>query len=77
MIVFDLKCAGGGHVFEAWFSNSAGYEEQRRTGLLTCPLCGDGAVSKAAMAPAVPCKGNRTQPNAQLPVVLPTAKSRR
>jgi hypothetical protein len=75
MIVFDLKCAGGGHVFEAWFSNSAAYEEQRRTGLLTCPMCGDGAVSKAAMAPAVPSKGNRTQPNAQLPVVLPEGPS--
>jgi hypothetical protein len=75
MIVFDLKCAGAGHVFEAWFSNSAAYEEQRRTGLLACPMCGDGAVSKAAMAPAVPAKGNRKQPKTQLPVVMPEAPS--
>ncbi len=75
MIVFDLKCAGGGHVFEAWFSNSAAYEAQRRTGLLVCPMCGDGAVSKAAMSPAVPAKGNRNQTNVKLPVVMPETPS--
>ncbi|MGN6268729.1 MAG: DUF1178 family protein [Sphingomonas sp.] len=56
MIVFDLKC-GVGHVFEAWFGSSGDYEDQRARGLLSCPLCGDGAVGKAVMAPNVPAKG--------------------
>lgn len=58
MIVFDLRCAHD-HVFEAWFASGAAYEEQRAGGLLLCPVCGDGAVAKAVMAPNVGAKGNR------------------
>ncbi|KEQ53652.1 DUF1178 family protein [Sphingobium chlorophenolicum] len=58
MIVFDLKCESQGHVFEAWFGSSADYEDQKARGLLSCPLCGDGHVGKAVMAPAVAPKGN-------------------
>ncbi|MEJ7925964.1 DUF1178 family protein [Sphingobium sp. AN641] len=58
MIVFDLRCESAGHVFEAWFGSSADYEDQRARGLLICPLCGDAAVTKAVMAPAVAAKGN-------------------
>ena len=57
MIVFDLKC-GNAHVFEAWFGSSADYDAQRERGLIDCPLCGNGAIVKAAMAPAVPRKGS-------------------
>lgn len=58
MIVFDLKCAHA-HVFEAWFGSTEDYEGQRARGLVACPICGDSDVAKAAMAPAVPAKGNR------------------
>lgn len=58
MIVFDLKCEAHGHVFEAWFASSEAFEEQRARGLLCCPVCGDTAIAKAAMAAAVPRKGN-------------------
>ncbi|MEA3540607.1 MAG: DUF1178 family protein [Pseudomonadota bacterium] len=58
MIVFDLKCSGQGHVFEAWFGSSADYEAQQARGLIACPICGDAAVTKAVMAPAVAAKGN-------------------
>jgi hypothetical protein len=58
VIVFYLKC-GGNHVFEAWFKSSDAYEEQRVQGLIACPLCGDSAISKAVMAPAVGAKGNQ------------------
>ncbi|MGN6375090.1 MAG: DUF1178 family protein [Sphingomonas sp.] len=61
MIVFDLRC-GKDHVFEAWFASSAAYEEQREGGLLSCPLCGDGTIGKALMAPNLPAKGNRSTP---------------
>lgn len=59
MIVFDLQCADGGHVFEAWFGSSADYEEQKERGLVACPLCGSDQISKALMAPAVSAKSNR------------------
>jgi len=58
MIIFDLKCGPQAHVFEAWFSSSSAFEEQRSRGLLACPLCGSAEVAKAPMAPAVPAKGN-------------------
>lgn len=60
MIVFDLFCADG-HRFEGWFGSSADYDDQQARGLLECPHCGSGAVSKAPMAPAVPAKGNQRQ----------------
>ena len=63
MIVFDLRC-GAGHVFEAWFANGAAYADQRAAGQVACPLCGDGAIEKAAMAPAVGTKGNAGPPPA-------------
>lgn len=69
MIVFDLKCGGGGHVFEAWFASSAAFDEQVAAGLVRCPICGDPSVAKAVMAPAVGAKGNRAVP------VLPEARN--
>ncbi|MDR6786858.1 hypothetical protein J2Y58_000196 [Sphingomonas sp. BE138] len=59
MIVFDLRCARDGHVFEAWFASSAAFDEQKARGLLSCPACGAGEVEKALMAPNVAAKGNR------------------
>ncbi|HEY5722554.1 MAG TPA: DUF1178 family protein [Allosphingosinicella sp.] len=59
MIIFDLKCAPNGHVFEAWFGSSGDYAEQQARGLVACPLCGSAEVAKAVMAPSVGAKGNR------------------
>ena len=58
MIIFDLKCAPQGHVFEAWFASSAAFDEQRARGLVACPLCGSAEVAKAPMAPAVGPRSN-------------------
>ena len=56
MIRYDLRCANG-HGFDAWFRDSAGYDSERAAGRVACPLCGDGEIEKALMAPAVPAKG--------------------
>lgn len=58
MIVFDLRCDCG-HVFEAWFGSGAAYDQQRATGLISCPICGGVEIDKAVMAPNVSAKGNR------------------
>ena len=58
MIIFDLKCALQGHVFEAWFASSSAFDDQCARGLLACPLCGSADVAKAPMAPAVGPKAN-------------------
>jgi hypothetical protein len=62
LIVFDLKCAPRGHVFEAWFGSSGDYEGQQGRGLVACPICGSAEIAKAPMAPAVPAKGERPVP---------------
>lgn len=58
MIVFDLKC-GAGHIFEAWFSNSESFGDQKARALLSCPICGSADVDKAVMAPNIAPKGNQ------------------
>lgn len=59
MIVFDLRCTGAGHIFEGWFASGEDYERQKAGGLLSCPVCGEGSVEKAVMAPAVGAKSNQ------------------
>lgn len=83
MIVFDLKCEGQGHVFEAWFGSSADYDDQKARGLLSCPMCGDVRIAKALMAPAVSPKGNSRSsvvpaetPEQTAPVVMPGDEAR-
>ena len=61
MIVFDLKCGSGSHVFEAWFGSSEDYQDQKARGLVECPLCGSPDVDKAVMAPRVGAKANRVE----------------
>jgi hypothetical protein len=58
VIVFDLQCRAGGETFEAWFRSNADYEEQRASGLVSCPFCQSADVIKAPMAPRVPRKGS-------------------
>ncbi len=50
MIVFDLRCVKE-HLFEAWFRDSASYEEQRCAEAVFCPVCGSTEIEKALMAP--------------------------
>ena len=72
MIIFDLKCAPQGHVFEAWFGSSEDFGAQKARGLVSCPLCGSGEVDKAPMAPRVGAKGNQAEglPPAQMKALL-------
>ena len=50
MILYDLRCRRG-HVFEAWFRDSAAYDDQAEAGEVACPTCGSKKVAKAPMAP--------------------------
>jgi hypothetical protein len=58
MILYRLKCKKG-HEFEAWFAGSAAFDKQQKRGLLSCPRCGTGNVSKALMAPSVVKRSKR------------------
>lgn len=76
MIAFDLKCAKG-HVFEAWFASSRGFERDAKAGRVECPLCGSVKVEKALMAPhvATGCASEESPP-APAPAPDPLAERR-
>lgn len=52
MIVYDLTCPAG-HVFEAWFKDSATFEKQARQGKVACPDCGATGVTRGPQATQV------------------------
>ena len=61
MIVFDLKCAKD-HVFEAWFRDSATFQDQAKAGKVPCPICGSTKVEKALMAPSLAGARKKDEP---------------
>lgn len=70
MIHYQLRC-GAAHEFDAWFRDSAAFDDQATRGLLECPHCGERQVSRALMTPAVPSKRRR----APQPAPAPAAES--
>ena len=58
MIRFDLICPND-HEFDGWFSDNKAFEEQRRQGYITCPVCDSAKVEKQLMAPGIPAKSNQ------------------
>ena len=52
MIHYQLRCSQD-HGFDGWFKDSASFDAQAKRGLVACPDCGDTAVNRALMAPAL------------------------
>ena len=74
MIRYQLNCAEG-HIFEAWFSSSKGYDAQVRRKQVTCPVCGTDNVKKAIMSPRISRAKGRKQPVAEeAPAAPPPAR---
>ncbi len=63
MILYDLRCRKN-HVFEAWFRDSAAYDDQVEAGEVACPTCGSKKVEKAPMAPRL-AKGGLSKGGAE------------
>jgi hypothetical protein len=64
MIAYDLRCSSA-HIFEGWFASSDAYDAQQGSGLLCCPMCGDGLITKAPSAPFIPRKSNQSRKGKQ------------
>ncbi len=58
MIRFNLKCEHE-HEFDSWFASSSAFEEQKQTGLVSCPFCGSENIEKQLMAPSIAAKANK------------------
>ena len=68
MILYRLRCADE-HSFEAWFRDSASYDEQVAAGDVECPYCGSTAIAKAPMAPNISShKGSMEDASARQPI---------
>jgi hypothetical protein len=70
MIRFALNCARD-HAFEGWFKDGGTFERQAGEGDITCPVCGDNAIRKAVMAPAIIRSTARSEPAAPAPAPAP------
>ncbi len=57
MIAYDLRCSAH-HIFEAWFRDRNAFEEQRKKGLIECPVCGDTQVEKILSPVAIKRSSN-------------------
>jgi hypothetical protein len=62
MKVLNLQCSHA-HAFEGWFASEDDFQGQLGRGLVECPLCGDGAVTKLPSAPRL----NLGAPQPQVP----------
>jgi len=60
MIAFDLFCSNG-HKFECWFKDGLSFEEQKSTGMITCPICDDRQIEKAFSPFAIKRGGERVK----------------
>ncbi|MGD9212373.1 MAG: DUF1178 family protein [Desulfobacteraceae bacterium] len=63
MIIFDLQCQNG-HAFEGWFEDSQAFEEQKRQGLIACPVCNDTSVVKVPSTFAIKGASQDLKPSA-------------
>jgi hypothetical protein len=45
MIAYDLQCING-HSFEGWFEDLKAYEEQKKKGFISCPVCDSNAIAR-------------------------------
>lgn len=61
MIRYALICPAD-HEFEGWFGSSDDFDVQLASHRLSCPVCGDEAVRKQIMAPAVAGTRKRDEP---------------
>lgn len=63
MKVLNLQCQHG-HAFEGWFGSHEDYADQRKRGLVSCPVCNDDHIVKLPSAPRLNLGASETVANA-------------
>jgi hypothetical protein len=69
VIVYELSC-GNTHRFEGWFNSIEDYERQHEKSLISCPMCGNGKITRmphashvsTGAAPAAPARNSKGVP---------------
>lgn len=52
MIRYTLKCSDD-HQFESWFQSASAFDTLKKSGHVSCAVCGDTDVEKTVMAPRI------------------------
>jgi len=52
MIVLSLQCSDN-HSFEGWFASAGAFDDQARTDMISCPMCGTTSVLRLPSGPRV------------------------
>ncbi|HSU07038.1 MAG TPA: DUF1178 family protein [Acetobacteraceae bacterium] len=74
MMHYQVRCSRD-HEFDGWFKDSAAFDRQTSLGLIECPTCGDKAVTRAIMAPALASRPRSTPIAPPSPQATPDAKT--
>ena len=64
MIKYKLNCksiyCSGENEFDGWFKSIEAYENQKKQGLINCPICGSDKVVKSLTTPSLKTNKNKT-----------------
>ena len=75
MIKYNLKCISNScknsASFDGWFQSISAFEDQKISGLLTCPYCGGNDIVKNLMSPSIK---STAQNKKSLPLENPSEK---
>ncbi|MFZ5961901.1 DUF1178 family protein [Thalassococcus sp. BH17M4-6] len=61
MISYSLRCRDD-HRFDSWFQSADAFDKLRKSGMVTCAVCGSTEVEKAIMAPRVSTSEREARP---------------
>ena len=78
MIKYKLNCkstyCAGENEFDGWFKSIEVYENQKKQGLINCPVCGSDKVVKSLTTPSLKTNKNQTSEDQNKTYITPTGK---
>ena len=78
MIKYKLNCkstyCSGENEFDGWFKSIEVYENQKKQGLINCPICGSDKVVKSLTTPSLKTNKNQNSEDQNKNYITPTSK---
>ena len=78
MIKYKLNCkstyCSGENEFDGWFKSIEVYENQKKQGLINCPICGSDKVVKLLTTPSLKTNKNQNSEDQNKNYITPTSK---
>ncbi len=78
MIKYKLNCksiyCSGENEFDSWFKSIEVYENQKKQGLINCPICGSDKVVKSLTTPSLKTNKNQNSEDKNKTHITPASK---